>query len=183
MPVKILTASTARSYIIFFHKLMFFCFEAIFELKRNGSMSSFRNSARHFNQTLENEFRIFAGVPSGQGQVGFNLDLKSKVCPRSLDSNIIPFSAFQFLRLLYHILYIWTVEGCWYLKAVDCWRLLIFELLKFWKAVEGTNERPRQSQFGKGTGGIHGPLIRSEFLKGKAGIRTDSVVRRSLHPL
>jgi len=46
MPVKILTASTARSYIIFIHKLMFFCFEAIFELKRNGSMSSFRNSAQ-----------------------------------------------------------------------------------------------------------------------------------------
>ena len=46
MPLKILTASTARPYIIFIHKLMFFSFEAIFKLNRNGSMSSFRNSSQ-----------------------------------------------------------------------------------------------------------------------------------------
>ena len=47
MTVKILTALTARSYIIFIHKLMFFFFWGHCpELQRNGSMSPLRNSAQ-----------------------------------------------------------------------------------------------------------------------------------------
>ena len=46
MPVKILTALTAKPYIIFIHKLMFFLLRPFFELKRNGSISSFRNSPK-----------------------------------------------------------------------------------------------------------------------------------------